>query len=62
MSSRIEALCILVLCLFGMWCSSIGVEDFMRTVSDRFVIQIPGVQVGIVVLNRKSEVGSREPE
>jgi hypothetical protein len=43
MSSRIEALCILALCLCGILCSSVGVDDTV------FVLRIPGVGVEVEV-------------
>jgi len=50
MSSRIEALCILVLCLFGMCCSSICVEDYMPAGGGSVVVlRIPGVPLDVEV-------------
>ena len=56
MSSRIEALCILVLCLFGICYSSVGVEERIRTGSGSVVLRIPGVPVDLEV---RAVVGNR---
>jgi len=50
MSSRIEALCILALCLCGIFCSSVGVEDRIVAGGGRVVVvRIPVVGVDVEV-------------
>lgn len=62
MSSRIEALCVLVLCLCGIFCSSVGVED--RVVArggSVVVVRIPGIGVDYevrAVPSRRADSGS----